>query len=181
MADKKRYDIGELTDDEQAFVELINRARLDPKAEGRRLVETEDPDVPAAYRYWKVDLDWVLNAPEEGFNHLPVAGVLVPNAALTEAARRHTQDMLDNNFLRHIGSDGSTPVDRAKDAGYYGPTFVGENAGKHRYSASSRPPDHWLSVPPVSVFFFCMRGSTWIGAKEPAAAEMASKSRLDIA
>ena len=150
LADKKRYDIGELTDDEQAYVELINRARLDPKAEGRRLVETEDPDVLAAYRSFNVDLDWVLNAPEEGFNHLPVAGVLVPNAALTEAARRHAQDMLDNNFLGHIGSDGSDHIDRAKDAGY-GLTFVTENVGKH-YRFVVSPSASSLSIPPLSVF-----------------------------
>ena len=125
---KRRYDIGDLTGDEQAYVELINRARIDPKAEGRRLVETEDPDVLASYRAWNVDLDWVLNAPGEGFNYLPVAGVLVPNAALTKAARRHTQDMFDNNFQGHIGSDGSDPGRRALDAGYpY--TRIGENVG----------------------------------------------------
>ncbi len=124
---KRRYDIGDLTGDEQAYVELVNRARVDPKAEGRRLVETEDPDVLAAYRSLNVDLDWVLNAPEEGFNHLPVAGVLVPNAALTKAARRHTQDMFDNNFQGHGGSDGSQPQDRARDAGYNKLAALGEN------------------------------------------------------
>ena len=150
LADKKRYDIGALTDDEQAYVELINRARLDPKAEGRRLVETEDPGVLASYRVWNVDLDWVLNAPGEGFNHLPVAGVLVPNAALTEAARRQAQDMLDNNFYGHIGSDGSSYVDRANDAGY-GSTFVGENVGRH-YRFVVSPSASSLSIPPLSVF-----------------------------
>lgn len=124
---KRRYDIGDLTGDEQAYVELINRARFDPKAEGRRLVETQDPDVLDAYRSLNVDLDWVLNAPEEGFNHLPVAGVLVPNAALTKAARRHTQDMFDNNFQGHGGSDGSEPGDRARDAGYNKLAALGEN------------------------------------------------------
>ena len=124
---KRRYDVGDLTGDEQAYVELVNRARLDPKAEGRRLVETQDPDVLAAYRSLNVDLDWVLNAPEEGFNHLPVAGVLVPNAALTKAARRHTQDMFDNNFQGHGGSDGSQPLDRARDAGYNKLAGIGEN------------------------------------------------------
>ena len=150
LADKKRYDIGELTGDEQAYVELVNRARIDPKAEGRRLVETEDPDVLAAYRAWNVDLDWVLNAPEEGFNHLPVAGVLVPNAALTEAARRQAQDMLDNNFQGHIGSDGSGPGDRAKDAGY-GSTFVTENVARY-YRIVVSPSASSLSIPPLSVF-----------------------------
>ncbi len=160
---KRRYDIGDLTGDEQAYVELINRARIDPKAEGRRLVETEDPDVLGAYRSLNVDLDWVLNAPEEGFNHLPVAGVLVPNAALTKAARRHTQDMFDNNFQGHGGSDGSRPENRAKDAGYSW-TAIGENVyayaksifhghagfnvdwGRNEPQGIQNPPGHRLSI-----------------------------------
>ena len=161
---KRRYDIGDLTGDEQAYVELVNRARVDPKAEGRRLVETEDPDVLAAYRSSNVDLDWVLNAPDEGFNHLPVAGVLVPNAALTEAARRHTQDMFDNNFQGHGGSDGSGPGDRAKDAGYNKLAALGENVyafaksvfhghagfnvdwGRNEPHGIQNPPGHRLAI-----------------------------------
>ena len=162
--EKRRYDIGDLTGDEQAYVELVNRARLDPKAEGRRLVETEDPDVLGAYRSLNVDLDWVLNAPEEGFNHLPVAGVLVPNAALTKAARRHTQDMFDNNFQGHGGSDGSGYVDRALDAGYNKLHALGENVyayaksvfhghagfnvdwGRNEPQGIQNPPGHRLSI-----------------------------------
>jgi len=40
---------------------------------------------------------------------------------LVDAARRHTFDVLnDRNVNGEIGSDGSTPQDRARDAGYNG-------------------------------------------------------------
>ncbi len=126
MGGKQHYEIGELTDDEQAYVELINRARLDPRAEGRRLAETEDEEALRTYTFFDVDLDWMLNAPESGFNHLAPAGVLVPNAQLTEAARRHTRDMFQNTFQGHISSNGNRLGERASAAGYPFAT-VGEN------------------------------------------------------
>lgn len=44
-----------------------------------------------------------------------------PNAQLQLAAQRHTQDVLNNRALDgDIGSDGSTPQDRANAAGYHG-------------------------------------------------------------
>jgi uncharacterized protein YkwD len=53
------------------------------------------------------------------------------NNSLTEAARAHNQDMILNGFFAHIGSDGSTPAQRACAHGYapfgWGECFVGEN------------------------------------------------------
>ncbi len=53
------------------------------------------------------------------------------NSSLTNAARAHNQDMIDNNFFDHTGSDGSTPSERACDHGYapygWGDCYVGEN------------------------------------------------------
>src|ERR1700761_1359525 len=44
-----------------------------------------------------------------------------PNPQLQIAAQRHTQDVLNNRALDgDIGSDGSTPQDRANAAGYHG-------------------------------------------------------------
>ena len=45
----------------------------------------------------------------------------LPSAAhdsLAEAARIHAEDMADNSFLAHTGSDGSNPGDRVTRAGY---------------------------------------------------------------
>ena len=43
---------------------------------------------------------------------------LVQNASLTQAARRHSQDMACTDTWSHTGSDGSTPFTRMIDAGY---------------------------------------------------------------
>ncbi len=45
---------------------------------------------------------------------------------LTAAAATHSRDMSVQNRAWHFGSDGSSPVDRVKRAGYKGP-LLGEN------------------------------------------------------
>jgi serine protease len=40
------------------------------------------------------------------------------DSRLVQAARRHSQDMADNNIFSHYGSDGSSPFDRIRAAGY---------------------------------------------------------------
>lgn len=37
---------------------------------------------------------------------------------LHDAAQRHSDDMAENDFFAHEGSDGSSPSDRLRDAGY---------------------------------------------------------------
>src|SRR5271154_3701374 len=45
-----------------------------------------------------------------------------PNAQLQRAAQQHTHDVMNNRSLDgDIGSDGSTPQDRANAAGFHGP------------------------------------------------------------
>lgn len=48
------------------------------------------------------------------------AQAVVKNAALMTAAQAHSQDMGINDFFDHTGSDGSSPTDRARRAGYSG-------------------------------------------------------------
>ena len=43
------------------------------------------------------------------------------------AARAHTNDMVDRNFLGHTGSDGSNVQDRVLRCGYTQPIITGEN------------------------------------------------------
>jgi len=123
---KQLYEIGDLSDDEQAYVEFINRARVDPAAEGIRLRDTTDPDVVGSLNFFNVNFDKMLNDPDEGFNLLPSTPVLVPNARLTAVARLHSQDMFSNTFQGHAGSNGSFARDRITAQGYTG-TAVGEN------------------------------------------------------
>ena len=53
---------------------------------------------------------------------------LVMNDKLTTSARAHSVDMVVNRFMSHTGSDGSTPQERERRAGYYG-RYWGEIIG----------------------------------------------------
>ncbi len=61
-----------------------------------------------------------------GDNWFPAAGPVVWNENLRVAAARHSQDMHENEFFAHEGSDSTTVGDRASDAGYNW-SIVGEN------------------------------------------------------
>lgn len=65
------------------------------------------------------------------------------STALCDAARRHSDDMAQNNFLSHTGSDGSSPWDRMADAGYY-LTTAGENVGAG-YPTAADMVNGWMS------------------------------------
>ena len=60
---------------------------------------------------------------------MPPAGPLTWNDKLENAAKKHTEDMNDNNFFDHKGSDGSRSWERIKAAGYNWKN-TGENIGK---------------------------------------------------
>jgi len=54
------------------------------------------------------------------------ARTLQLNAELTAAATAHARDMAMQNQVSHIGSDRSSPIERARHAGYRG-VVLGEN------------------------------------------------------
>jgi uncharacterized protein YkwD len=68
----------------------------------------------------------------EGFScpgqALAVVNALAVEETLHRAARDHSVDMAANQYVGHIGQDGSTPVIRAQAAGYNS-DYVGENIG----------------------------------------------------
>ncbi len=119
------YAIGQPTDEEQYHLELINRARANPTAEGQRLKNTGDPAILVAYNQYGVDLNMMASE----FAALPVRPPLAMNAKLLQAARGHSLDMFTHAFQSHTGSDGSTPATRAAAAGYS--SSVGENVYAH--------------------------------------------------
>ncbi|PYJ06583.1 MAG: hypothetical protein DME25_06315, partial [Verrucomicrobia bacterium] len=108
------YSIGQPTDEEQLYLEYINRSRANPPAEGVRLATTTDPDVLSAYSYFSVDLSLL----QSEFNTNPVAPPLAMNAKLLASARLHSGDMLTNDFQGHNGTDGSTFDQRITAQGY---------------------------------------------------------------
>src|ERR1039458_292704 len=70
------YSIGSPTDEEQLYLEYINRARANPPHEGWILATTTDPDVLAAYAYFGVDT----NLMQSQFNAITSSPPVAMNA-----------------------------------------------------------------------------------------------------
>ncbi len=120
------YAFGNPTAEEQLYIELINRARANPAAEGQRLAGTTDPSVLSAYSFFGVDLAMM----QAEFNALPAQPPLAPNEALTNAARGHTDWLFANKQQTHVQSNPTkTLADRLNEAGY-----PYSNAGENVYS-----------------------------------------------
>lgn len=98
------YVHGDPTNEEQYLLELVNRARLDPAGEAAR---------------YGIDLN-------EGVTGKVISAdpkqPLVLHSELIDAARVHSQWMLDTDSFSHTGSNGTNPGDRMRNAGY---TFSG--------------------------------------------------------
>ena len=109
-----------MTAAEQYFVELVNRARLDPQGEAARLGTPLNDGGTS-----------ISSAPKQA---------LATHVSLAEAAEAHSGDMLDRNYFSHTAPSpdpfGSTPSDRAQTFGYDG--VAGENIA---YRGSSGPVD----------------------------------------
>ncbi|MEI4232494.1 CAP domain-containing protein [Roseovarius sp. D22-M7] len=112
-----------LTENEQLFLELVNRARLDPAAEAARHdigLNDPDPDGPAD----KVPSPALTADPKQP---------LAPDPLLSLAAGRHSDDMLARDYFAHqapeVAPFGSTPKARMENAGYdlTGAWATGEN------------------------------------------------------
>lgn len=88
------------TDLEQYVVELVNRARSDPEAEADRL---------------GIDLNDGL---DPGTISADPKQPLAIDTALTDAARGHSQWMLEEDIFSHTGANGTSPGNRMANAGY---------------------------------------------------------------
>jgi uncharacterized protein YkwD len=97
------YSIGDPTNEEQYYLELINRARANPPAEGDRLATTTDPNILSAYTAFGVNLVLM----QTQFTTILPSPPLSMNATMLSAARAHSQNMLQNNYQGHNGPDGS--------------------------------------------------------------------------
>lgn len=69
---------------------------------------------------------------------------LTLNPQLSAAALSHSRDMSAQNRAWHWGSDGSSPLDRARRAGYFG-TVVGENISES-YENDIQTLTAWMGV-----------------------------------
>jgi len=103
--------IKEPTANEQLFLELVNRARLDPAGEAARFgIGLNDPTPGNPGDTPKDELTPDAKQP------------LAYNPLLSLAAERHSQDMLDRDYFAHEAPDpapnGTRPGDRMENAGY---------------------------------------------------------------
>src|SRR4051794_37708669 len=96
-----QYSHGNPTGEEQYMLELINRARANPTAEGQRLANSGDPSVQLGIDYFGVNMDKL----RRDFASYAVRPPLAMNTKLVAAARRHSRDMAGKNFQSHTGSD----------------------------------------------------------------------------
>lgn len=131
------YSIGEPTDEEQLYLEYLNRMRANPTAEGQRLATTSDPSIQSAYASFNVDLSLM----QSEFATNPAVPPLAMNAKLTAAARWHSGDMLTNQYQGHYQTNGSvvmSPGDRIATNGYSAGSW-GENVFSY---AESVPQGH---------------------------------------
>ena len=88
------YRIGQPSHEDQYMLELINRARADPAAEGVRLISTGDSAVQSAYREWNVDTAQIRSM----FATYSPRAPLAFSEVLNSVAREHTLDMIKINF-----------------------------------------------------------------------------------
>lgn len=122
------YSIGEPMDEEQHYLEFINRTRIDPVGESHWLTNVTDPDVLSAYNQFKVDLSVFI----ADTSVLPPVPPLAFEPRLIQAARGHSQWMLDAGLQSHdeINPDNgqvlNTSGQRVTAAGYIW-TTVGES------------------------------------------------------
>ena len=86
---------------EQFVLELINRANFDPEAEALRHNAFLNGDVPAAHT-----ISSTAKQP------------LAMNDVLLDAARAHSQDMIDGDYFDHDSPAGKGPSERMIEAGY---------------------------------------------------------------
>jgi len=74
-------------------------------------------------------------------------GTLTLDRALTDAAQTQANDMARGQFLAHTGTDGSTPQERARRAGYRS-GMIGENVLVQPYIHAALAFDGWWNSPP---------------------------------
>lgn len=95
------YSIGDPTDDEQLYLELVNRTRADALAEALRLANTTNPDLLSAYQFFSVDLQKFVND-TAGY---PRVQPLSFEPRITQAARAHSAWMLTHGIQAHDETD----------------------------------------------------------------------------
>jgi len=76
-----------------------------------------------------------------GTTYMPPVPIAKWNDKLEVAAAEHAKDMSVNKYFDHIAPNGSSPIQRAQEAGYTG-MYIGENIGSG-YNTVQQVMDAW--------------------------------------
>ncbi len=120
-AQQTQFSHGEPTALEQEMLEFINRARMNPAAEGS-ILNGVNTWYSADARARKPS--FFANLIGE-FASYPAVAPLAFSAKLIQSARTHSQDMVARSFFAHVNPSGQDPTARGAAAGY--DVGVGEN------------------------------------------------------
>ncbi|MEM1272296.1 MAG: CAP domain-containing protein [Pseudomonadota bacterium] len=124
-----------------AGLSLAACTRLEPRqlgADGQPLPSVYEISDDAAVQFRVLDS---VNALRQAAG----APALSFSAQLNAAAATHARDMSLQNRPWHFGSDGSSPIDRARRAGYAG-TVLGENISE-TYETEVETLTAWMAAP----------------------------------
>ncbi len=124
-----QYDHGDPSDEEQLFMELMNRARANPQAEADRvLVDYGDSDVTSSYNFFKNDTsrfgvtgrEFTRQENHDAFDALVAQPPFAFNPLISEAAQKHTDLMKQADGQSHQ-FDGELGLRaRIEAEGYFG-------------------------------------------------------------
>ncbi|HWB05351.1 MAG TPA: hypothetical protein VG796_20120 [Verrucomicrobiales bacterium] len=120
------WSIGEPTDEEQYYLELINRSRANPGAEGLRIANTTDSSIRSQLNGHNVNLEMF----KAEMNAIPASGPLAINAQLTAVARAQSEYQFAQGKELHVDALGRGVFERVAASGYVplAPYFPVENA-----------------------------------------------------
>lgn len=124
LEDRQLLSSGGPSSQQQYMLQLINMARTAPKVAAEWVSSNVTPEVRNTLNHYNVDVNAVKQTIASSNPLPPVAW----NDDLADAAQSHSEDMADNQFQSHEGSNGSSPDDRIKAAGYNNAKSSGENA-----------------------------------------------------
>ncbi len=118
------YSHGDPTDEEQLFLELMNRARLDPAGEADRMLTDFDAkvvrDAVTFFLKERPGVEYTRQENHDNFEQLPAVPPYAFNAALSSAARNHSAVMRAADQQVHQAVGESPLRERTTNAGYQG-------------------------------------------------------------
>lgn len=132
---RQAYSHGEPTNAEQLMLELVNASRADPEG----TAQDYGIDLNEGLEEFQELVDYVVE-PISSSPKQPLAF----NPELIQAARGHSQWMLDADTFSHTGENSSSEYDRMVTAGYVfsGSWSLGENIGWSGTTGSMDEEDH---------------------------------------